>query len=79
MLEKDHDSDALIPRLKRLKSKYLGCDNIVLHKRDLGKPDKIRNPAIRSKYEGLKGDRRRAFMGELTQLMRAAQFAFLAL
>ena len=74
MFEKDHYIDELIPRFNRLKFKYWGCDNIVLHERDLPKSDKIRDPAVRSKYERLKGDRRRAFMDELTQLMRDAQF-----
>lgn len=74
MFEKDHYIDELVPRFNRLKFRYWGCDNIVLHERDLRKPDKIRDPAIRSKYERLQGDRKRAFMDELTQLMRDAQF-----
>jgi hypothetical protein len=74
MFEKEHYIDELIPRFNRLKFKYWGCDNIVLHERDLRKSDKIRDPAVRSKYEGLQGDHRRTFMDELTQLMRDAQF-----
>lgn len=74
MFEKEHYIDELIPRFSRLKFKYWGCDNIVLHERDLRKSDKIRDPAVRSKYEGLKGERRRAFMDDLTQLMHDAQF-----
>lgn len=74
MFEKAHYIDELIPRFNRLKFKYWGCDNIVLHERDLRKSDKINDPAVRSKYARLKGERRRAFMDELTALMRDARF-----
>jgi hypothetical protein len=65
---------ALVPRFNRLKFKFWGSDNIVLHERDLRKSEKIRDPAVRSKYERLKDSRRQAFMEELTQIMRNAQF-----
>lgn len=74
MFEKEHYLNELIPRFNRLKFKYWGSDNIVLHERDLRKSDNIKDPAVRSKYERLKGERRRDFMGELTSLMEDAQF-----
>ncbi len=74
LFEKEHYLADLIPQFNRLKFKYWGCDNIVLHERDLRKSDKIKDPAVRSKYEHLKGARRREFMDELTMLMSDAQF-----
>ena len=73
MFEKEHYLDELIPRFNRLKFKYWGSDNIVLHERDLRKTDKIRDAAVRSKYERLKGERRAEFMDELTALMKDAE------
>ena len=73
MFEKEHYLDELVPRFNRLKFKYWGSDNIVLHERDLRKTDKIRDAAVRSKYERLKGDRRTEFMDELTALMKDAE------
>ncbi|MBO6853399.1 MAG: DUF3800 domain-containing protein [Marivivens sp.] len=74
LFEKDHYLHELVPRFNRLKFKYWGCDNIVLHERDLRKPDKIKDPAVKSKYMHLNGKRRGEFMDELTELMRSAQF-----
>lgn len=74
MFEKEYYVGELIPRFNRLKFKYWGSDNIILHERDLRKPDKIKDPAVRSKYERLKGERRHDFMDELTELMRDAEF-----
>ena len=74
LFEKEPYLTDLIPRFNRLKFKYWGSDNIVLHERDLRKSDKIRDPAVRSKYERLKGARRQEFMAELTEVMRDAQF-----
>lgn len=74
LFEKEPYLTDLIPRFNRLKFKYWGSDNIVLHERDLRKSDKIRDPAVRSKYERLKGSRRQEFMAELTEVMRDAQF-----
>lgn len=74
MFEKAYYCGELIPRFNQLKFKYWGSDNIVLHERDLRKSDKIKDPAVRSKYERLKGERRRRFMAELSELMRAAEF-----
>jgi hypothetical protein len=74
MFEKDYYLHEAIPRFNRLKMNYWGCDNIVLHESDLRKPDRIKNPAIRSKYEHLKGERRRAFMDDLSHLMSEIEF-----
>lgn len=74
LFEKDYYLDTLIPKFNRLKFRYWGNDNIVLHERDLRKSDKIRDGAIRSKYERLKGERRREFMTELSDLMEEAEF-----
>ena len=74
LFEKDYYLDSLVPRFNRLKFKYWGNDNIVLHERDLRKFDKIKDGATRSKYERLKGERRRSFMAELSSLMKEAEF-----
>lgn len=74
MFEKEIYLSELIPQFNRLKFEYWGCDNIVLHERDLRKPDKIKEPAVKSKYLRLSGERRGKFMDELTELMRRAQF-----
>jgi hypothetical protein len=74
MFEKEHYLSEVIPSFNRLKFKYWGCDNIVLHERDLRKSDKIKDPATKSKYERLKGAARGAFMEELTELMGKSQF-----
>jgi len=74
LFEKEHYLADLIPRFNRLKFKYWGSDNIVLHERDLRKSDKIKDPALRSKYERLRGPRRQEFMADLTDLMRDADF-----
>lgn len=74
LFEKDYYVQTLIPTFNALKFKYWGSDNIVLHERDLRKPDKIRDPADRSKYARLKGERRAAFMSDLSALMRSADF-----
>ena len=74
IFEKDYYLDEAIPRFNRLKMDYWGCDNIVLHESDLRKPDKIKNPAIRSKYKRLKGERRKTFMDDLSKLMNELEF-----
>lgn len=74
LFEKDYYIDQLVPAFNRLKFDYWGCDNIVLHERDIRKSDKIKDPAIRSKYEGLRGERRQKFMDELSALMSKAEF-----
>ena len=74
LFEKQYYCEELVPSFNRLKFKFWGSDNIVLHERDLRKSDKIKDPAVRSKYERLKGERRTSFMNELTELMRDAQF-----
>lgn len=74
LFEKEHYLSDLVPRFNRLKFDYWGSDNIVLHERDLRKSDKIKDPAIRSKYESLKGPKRQQFMEDLTGIMRDASF-----
>lgn len=74
LFEKETYLNSVVPRFNRLKFDYWGSDNIVLHERDLRKPDKCRDPAVRSKYERLKGPRREAFMCALTDLLRDADF-----
>lgn len=74
LFEKEHYLNELIPMFNKLKFKYWGCDNIILHERDLRKPDKVRDPAMRSKYNSLKGEKRDAFMEEVTALMSTARF-----
>lgn len=74
MFKKDYYLNTLVTEFNKLKFKYWGCDNIVLHERDLRKTDKISNPAIKSKYETLRGERRKDFMDDLTGLMDVADF-----
>ncbi len=74
LFEKDYYLEKLIPKFNRLKFEYWGSDNIVLHERDLRKTDKIKDAAVRSKYEYLSGSRRVEFMDNLSELVRAAEF-----
>ena len=74
LFEKEYYLTELVPAFNRLKFDYWGCDNIILHERDLRKSDKIQNPALKSKYASLKGERRQAFMAELSGLMEQADF-----
>lgn len=74
LFEKEYYLETLVPKFNRLKFRYWGNDNIVLHERDLRKSDKIVDGAIRSKYERLRGERRKAFMSELTALVDDAEF-----
>ena len=74
LFEKNYYLDKLLPRFNRLKFKYWGCDNIVLHERDLRKPDKIKDPAMKSKYEFLTGETRIEFMEEMSNLVTEAEF-----
>lgn len=69
LFEKEHYLEKIIPLFNRLKFKYWGSDNIVLHERDLRKSDKIKDSLVRSKYERLKGERRKEFMSELSCIM----------
>ena len=74
LFEKNLYLDVLVPRFNRLKFEYWGNDNIVLHERDLRKPNKIKDGAVRSKYEFLAGDRRVSFMDDLSKIVREAEF-----
>jgi hypothetical protein len=74
MFEKEDYLTNLVPKFNRLKFDYWGCDNIVLHERDLRKSDKIKDPAIRSKYQRLNGQKRGQFMSDLSQIMSEAKF-----
>lgn len=74
MFEKEHYLCEVIPRFNRLKFKYWGSDNIVLHERDLRKSERISDPSVKSKYQSLKGERRQAFMDDLSNLMSEAKF-----
>jgi len=74
LFEKEYYLEKLVPEFNRLKFKYWGSDNIVLHEADLRRSNKISNPAVRSKYEALRGERRREFMTDLSQLMEDARF-----
>ena len=75
LFKKEYYLNTLIPAFNALKFKYWGCDNIVFHERDFRKPDKIRDPSIKAKYETLKGQKKSAFMAELSELMEQAQFS----
>lgn len=74
MFEKTHYLEHLLPTFNALKFKYWGCDNIVLHERDFRKPDKIKDPAARSKYQALKGEKRQEFMEEMSDIMEGSEF-----
>lgn len=78
LFRKDYYLDVLMPAFNRLKFKYWGSDNIVLHERDLRKPDKVKDPALRSKYQRLTGPLRTEFFDELTAFMEAAEFSSFA-
>ena len=74
LFEKEYYLDELIPRFNRLKFKYWGCDNIVLHERDLRQPGKIADPSIRSKYSRIKDERGDDFMRDLSGIIDHAEF-----
>ena len=55
----------IVPKFNASKFKYWGCDNIVLHERDLRKTEKISDRSVRSKYEALSGETKEAFYRDL--------------
>jgi len=75
LFEKEYYLSDLIPKFNQLKFKYWGCDNLVLHERDLRKPGKIKDAVMRSKYiKIMHGSRKDEFMDELSDLMKEAKF-----
>ena len=68
----------IVPKFNALKFKYWGCDNIVLHERDLRKTDKINDLSVRSKYEVLSGETKDAFFRDLHAFLKEANFLIFA-
>ena len=68
----------IVPKFNALKFKYWGCDNIVLHERDLRKTEKISDLSVRSKYEALSGETKEAFYRDLHAFLNEANFLIFA-
>lgn len=74
LFEKEYYINTLIPAFNRLKFKYWGSDNIILHERDIRHPRKMKDTLMKAKYEILKGEVKINFLNELTSLMAEAEF-----
>lgn len=74
MFDKEYYINKIVPKFNTLKFKYWGCDNLILHERDLRKSDKIKNASMKSKYQSLYGERKKVFLDELSNFMEQADF-----